>query len=176
VTDLLHGGATIPDVVPHVWRRRDYLRAYVGPNWQEYAGVFDAMAKKDRLVFSWSWSIFLVSWQWMVYRRRYSWAISQCILIVAVQYLIRGSLALAISFLIWSFFAAYGKALYVRSALADIDRAHARTNDQHQRVEHVVARGGVSNWPTMVVACVSIALFILQILFPFGIHWRTLTE
>ena len=168
MTDLLHGGAVIPDVVPRAWRRRDYLRAYVGSNWGDFASVFDDMEKRPRLVSSWSWTAALVPAVWLAYRKRYIWAVAMLVANVAVGHLLRGVAHLVVALAITVLLGCFGKALYVRSALSDIDAILRQTADQHQRVALVSAKGGVSDKSIVVIVSVLLALWFIYIIVPFS--------
>jgi hypothetical protein len=153
MTDISADGESLPELKPHVWRHRDYLRAYVGENWQDYVGVFDAMKKKPGLAASWSWTIFFIPSVWMAYRRRYSWAIGMVVLGEVLNSLPVGMMTSICTLAVYVLLGFLGKALYVRSALADIDRALARTKDQHSRVELVKTKGGISDRALFIVIC-----------------------
>ena len=156
--EFLHGGAAVPEVTARAWRPREYLRAYIGENWDGYAGVFDAIEKKKGIPASWSWAAFFIPWIWLVYRKRYAWAAGIFVAMHVAQYFVPLS-ALAISILLGIF----GKALYVRSALAAIEHIMTLTPDQHERVVMVKARGGVSDRAVMIIVCVAMALWVIAL-------------
>ena len=160
MTDLSADGLTLLEPKPHAWRRRDYLRVYVGENWQEYVGVFNEMEKKPGLAPSWSWTILLIPSIWMVYRRRYGWAIGMIIVGEFLNRLPEGKIFSIVTLGIYVLLGSLGKALYVRSALADIDRVLARTQDQHARVELVRAKGGVSDRGVLVLVSAFLLLYL----------------
>ena len=170
MTNLLHGGEIIPDVVARPWRRRDYLRVYVGPNWEEYAGVFDNMEKKPGLAPSWSWTACLIPAIWLIYRKRYVPAAVMFVINVAVNHLLRGWLYLGALLAVLLLAGSLGKAFYIRSALKEIAPILEQNPDQHTRVALVKARGGVSDRGVMIVVCVLLALWIVLDVLPF-IRW-----
>jgi len=168
--ELLHGGAVVPDVVARPWRRRDYLRVYIGPNWEDYVGVFDDMEKKPGLAPSWSWTACLFPAIWLVYRRRYASAAAIFVVNIAVNHLLRGWAYLGAVLAVLLIPGLLGKALYIRSALKTIDPILAAQPDQHARVALVEARGGVSDRGVMIVVCVLVALWIVLDVLPF-VRW-----
>jgi len=147
---------------PHVWGRRDYLRAYVGPSWEDFIGVFDEM-KKTRLPSSWSWTLFFFPVIWLAYRRRYTWAIAVFVAMTLVRHFLSGWWSFGVPLAIAWFLGTFGRAIYVRSALDQIDAILALTPDQHQRVIRIQAKGGVSEKPVMIVLIAVLVIWLLAV-------------
>jgi hypothetical protein len=159
------GIVDVPDIKPHTWRRRDYLRVYFGDNWAEYIDVYDDMEKKSGLALSWSWTAFLIPWIWMVYRKRYDWAIGTFILLILINMLTDGWLNFFARLGVSVFFGANGKALYVRHATATVEKILAHTKSQHGRVALVRAKGGVSERGIIIIVSVFILLYLVALVF-----------
>jgi hypothetical protein len=159
------GTVDVPDIKPHTWRRRDYLRVYFGDNWAEYIGVYDAMEKKPGLALSWSWAAFFIPWIWMVYRKRYDWAIGTFVLLKLIDALTDGW----INFFAWLavavFLGANAKALYVRHATAAVEKVLGLTKSQHGRVALVRAKGGVSERGIVITVSVFILIYLAALVF-----------
>jgi hypothetical protein len=160
VTDIAAEALAVPDIKPHVWRRRDYLRTYFGDNWGDYIGVYDAMEQRPGLALSWSWTIFFIPWIWMVYRKRYDWAIGTFVLLTLIDALTDGwvNLLARVGFAV--FLGANGKALYVRHATGAVEKILAHTKSQHGRVGLVRAKGGVSERGIMIIVSVFILIYV----------------
>ena len=134
---------------PHVWARRDYLRTYIGPSWADYVGVFDEM-KGSGLPAAWSWTIFFIPSVWLVYRKRYVWAVVLFLAWTVGTRMLGGPWAAGV-FIAHLFFATFGKALYVRSALGAVDKILATMPDPHKRVARLNEVGGVSEKAVIVL-------------------------
>jgi hypothetical protein len=147
--DAAIASASPESAAPRVWRDRDFLRTYVGPNWAEYVGVLDEM-KGSGLPAAWSWSIFFIPMIWLVYRKRYVWAVGLLVCWTVLKDVLGGPWTFAVV-LMHLFFATFGKAIYVRSALADIERIKSRVHDHHGRVLEMQRKGGVSDKAVMIV-------------------------
>jgi len=160
VTDIPAETIDVPDIKPHAWRRRDYLRLYFGDNWADYIGVYDAMERRRGLATSWSWTIFFIPWIWMVYRKRYDWAIGTFILMILVNALTDGWVNFFARLGFSVLLGAYGKALYVRHATAAVEKILAYTKNQHGRVALVRTKGGVSDRGIMIIVSVFILLYL----------------
>jgi hypothetical protein len=141
---------------PHIWSKRDFLRLYVGPNWEAYLPVSMDM-KKGKLAVSWSWALFFFPVIWLVYRKRYRWALGAAVLFFVLHFL-HGFMWFATALPVGVLIAAYGKGYYIRSAMTDVDMILATTADQHRRMERVEARGGVSDKTVVIIVS---AIFLL---------------
>ena len=137
------------------------MRVYFGDNWGEYLGIFDAIVKKPGLPASWSWAAFFVPWIWLVYRKRFVWAFGMFVVMVATNHFLHGISRLAAAVGIAILIGLYGKALYVRHAMRVVDAILAKTEDQHQRIAIIRAKGGVSDRGILIVVSALLLLFVI---------------
>ena len=139
--------------------KRDYVAAYVGLSWPDFAGAYDRLGQ-SRLVFSWSWTVFFFPWIWLIYRT--VWPLGFCVWaleLTAVGFMGRWAFLTVLPIRI--FFGAFGRSIFLRHALRKVSRAIESSSSEREVLAQVKAAGIAKGAALFLVVIPMLVLFLI---------------